>query len=38
MKGEIPTTNGNRFGGVPIVLRLGRCVSVSREESFSNEL
>lgn len=36
--GEIPTTSGHRIDGVPSAPRLGRTVSVSREESFSNEL
>jgi hypothetical protein len=35
---EILTTNGLRIVWVPIVPRLGRVVSVSRQESFSNEL
>jgi hypothetical protein len=37
-RGEIPTTSGHRIDAVPNALRLGRAVSVSREESFSNEL
>jgi hypothetical protein len=37
-RGEIPTTSGIRIGKVPSALRLVRTVSVSKEESFGNEL
>ena len=37
-RGEIPTTSGKRIFGVPSALRLRRAVSVSKEDSFSNEL
>jgi hypothetical protein len=36
-RGEFLTTNGHRFGDVPSVLNLKLVVSVSRQESISNE-